>query len=278
MNDLTIKRVVSGNIYRHEFRMLLRSAIIWSLSMALLILVFVSLFSSIAEEAELLNQLMSDFPEELLMAFGMSDIDFSTVLGYFGFAFLFVQICLAIQAANYGFGLVSIEERELTADFLLAKPVGRTQILTSKLLAALSGLTITNGIVWVSTFGFIEAFRGGRSYAATPLMVLLASIVLFQLFFLSLGIVISLLVKRVRNVTPYAMGLGFGMYVLNVFGDMLGENVLEKVTPFRHFEPHYILSHAAWDLSLVLISVAVILVSLVVSYVLYNRRDIAAAV
>ena len=69
----------------------------------------------------------------------MNGIDLATVLGYFGLVFLFVQLCLAIQAANYGFALVSVEEREWTADFLLAKPVGRSQIMTSKLLAALVG-------------------------------------------------------------------------------------------------------------------------------------------
>ncbi len=117
----------------------------------------------------------------------MNGVDLSTVLGYFGFVFLFVQICLAIQAANYGFSLVSIEEREWTADFLLAKPVGRTQILTSKLLAALSGLTITNVVVWISSFVFINLFKGDRTYEAKPLLLLLLSIVVFQLFFLSRG-------------------------------------------------------------------------------------------
>ena len=53
----------------------------------------------------------------------MNNLDMSSVLGFFSFVFLFCQICLAIQAANYGFSLVSVEERELTADFLLAKPV-----------------------------------------------------------------------------------------------------------------------------------------------------------
>ena len=93
-----------------------------------------------------------------------------------------------------------------------------------------------------------------------------------------MGLVISLLVKRIRSVTPYAMGLGFGMYVLSVFGDMLGESVLEKVTPFKHFNPSYIVQYAAWDTPLVLISVAVIVVSLVASYVLYTRRNIPAVV
>ena len=148
------------NIYQQEFKMHSRSVITWSVAVAALIFVFVSLFSSFAQDAALLNEMMANFPEELLIAFGMNGMDLSTVLGFFSFAFLFVQICLAIQAANYGFSLVSVEEREWTADFLLAKPVGRTQILTSKLLAALSGLTITNVVVWISSFVFINLFKG----------------------------------------------------------------------------------------------------------------------
>jgi len=266
------------NIFQHEFKMYLRSVITWSVAVAVLIFVYVSLFSSFAQDAELLNEVMANFPQELLTAFGMNGLDLATVLGYFSFAFLFTQLCLAIQAANYGFSLVSIEEREWTADFLLAKPVGRTQILTSKLLAALSGLTITNIVVWISSFAFINLFKGDRTYETTPLLLLLLSIAVFQLFFLSVGLVVSLLVKRIRSVTPYAMALGFGMYVLSVFGDMLGESVLEKITPFKHFEPNYIIQHGAYDVPLVLISVSVIVISLVGSYVLYTRRNIPAIV
>jgi len=269
---------MSMNIFQHEFKMHLRSVITWSVAVAALIFVYVSLFSSLAKDAELLNEMMANFPEELLTAFGMNGMDLSTVLGFFSFVFLFAQICLAIQAANYGFSLVSIEEREWTADFLLAKPVGRTQILTSKLLAALNGLTITNIVVCISSFGFINLFKGDRTYETKPLLLLLLSIVVFQLFFLTVGLVVSLLVKRIRSVTPYSMALGFGMYVLSVFGDMLGESALEKITPFKHFEPNYIIQHAAYDVPLVLISVSVIVVSLVGSYVLYARRDIPAVV
>jgi len=266
------------NIYKQEFSMHLRSVITWSASIAALIFVYVSLFSSFAQDAALLNQAMARFPKELRMAFGLSDVDLSTVLGYFSFVFFFVQICMAIQAANYGFSLVSVEEREWTADFLLAKPVGRAQILTSKLLAALSGLTITNIVVWISSVGFINLFKGDRAYETRPLLLLLLSIVVFQLFFLTVGLVVSLLVKRMRSVTPYSMALGFGMYVLSAFGDMLGESTLEKITPFKHFDPKYIIQHGAYDLPLAMISVSVIVVSLIASYVLYARRDIPSAV
>ncbi|MGC9335306.1 MAG: ABC transporter permease [Anaerolineae bacterium] len=266
------------NIYRQEFRMNLRSVVTWSVAVAALILVFVSLFSSFSLDAALLNEMLANFPDELLTAFGMTGVDLSTILGYFSLAFLFVQICLAIQAANYGFSLVSVEEREWTADFLLTKPVGRTQILTSKLLAALSGLFITDVAVWISSFVLINLFKGDATYETRTLLLLLLSIVPFQLFFLTVGLMVSLLVKRIRNVTPYAMALGFGMYVLSAFGDMLGEAALEKITPFKHFEPNYIIQHRAYDLPLVLITVSVIVLSVVASYVLYARRDIPSAV
>jgi ABC-2 type transport system permease protein len=139
-------------------------------------------------------------------------------------------------------------------------------------------LVITDIVVWVSSFLFISMFRGDASYEAGSLALLLLSIVPFQLFFLTVGLVISLVVKRVRSVTPYAMALAFGMYVLSAFGDLLGEAVLEKITPFKHFDAGYIIQHQGYDLPLVLISVAAIVVSVVGSYVLYARRDIPSAV
>lgn len=267
------------NIFQHEVKMRARSVATWSAAVTALIFVYLSLFSSFAQQAELLNEMMARFPEELLMALVLSGINLATVLGYFGFVFLFIiQICLAIQAANYGFALASVEEREWTADFLLAKPVGRSRILTSKLLAALSSLLVTDIVVWVASLLFLNLFKAEATYETRPLLLILLSIVPFQLFFLAVGLVVSLLVKRVRSVTPYSMALGFGMYVLSVFGDLLGENMLEKITPFKHFEPHYITQNGAYDLSLAWISIVVIVVSLASSYVLYTRRDIPAVV
>jgi ABC-2 type transport system permease protein len=266
------------NIYKQEFKMIGKSVITWSVSVVILLLVFMSVFSGFADDAALVNHMLEQFPKELRIAFGMDGIDLSSVLGFYSFGFVFCQICLAIQAANYGFSLVSIEERELTADFLLAKPVARTTIMTSKLLAALTGLTITNAVVWISSFLFIGMYKTGRTYETKPLLLLLASIVVFQLFFLTVGMLISLLVRRVRSVTPFSMALAFGLYVVSAFGQMLGDAKLENISPFKHFAPTYIVSNAAYDVPLVLISVTAIIISLVGSYVLYTRKDIHTAV
>jgi ABC-2 type transport system permease protein len=265
------------NIYKQELQMSYRSVLIWCIALILILFIVMSLFSGFAADAELLNETLAGMPQELLAAFNMTDIDMASLLGFFSFIFLFVQICLAIQAANYGFSLVSMEETDLTADFLLAKPVSRNKIMTSKLLSALTGLAITNIVVWLASFLVITIYHEGREYDVQALVLLLLSMALFQLFFLSVGMVISLLVKRVRSVTPYSMALVFGMYVLNAFGNMLGEETIEIISPFRQFDPNYITANAAYD-PLILLSVGIIIVSIIGSYMLYARRNIPAPV
>ena len=267
---------MSATIYLHEFRARIRSVITWSVSVTAIIVFFTSIFPGFVSQADLLKTIFAKMPPALLEAFSIQNTDLSSVLGFYGFLFVFVQLCLAIQASNYGFGLVSIEEAELTADFLLSKPVSRVQVMTSKLLAALTSLTLTNLVVWVASIISLALFNAGRPYDGGTLALLLASILIFQLFFLGVGLVISLLVKRVRSVTPFSLALGFGMYTLSAFSAVLVEVKLEYITPFKHLDPNYIVRHMAFDTPLVLLDVAVSLVALGISYWLYIRRDIPA--
>ena len=266
------------NIFKHELKAKLGSVVTWSLSIYALVVIFMSIFQGFAEQSAMVSQLMSSFPRELLIAFGMEDMDWSTIMGFFGLVFVFCQICLAIQSANYGFALVSLEETEWTADFLISKPVGRRQIMTSKLLAALTALGLTDVFVWMASFLYVIIFRGDQLIPLAPMLLLLFSMPIFQLFFLSVGMLISLLVKRVRNVTPFSMGLVFGLYILNAFGDMIGEEGLEILSPFKHFDPGYIIKNSTWNVPLVLISVMVTILALAASYWLFAKRNIASAV
>lgn len=263
-------------IYKHEFLIRIKSILTWGITVAALAFVFFSFFSVFGMETEIMNEMLSKMPKEFLMAFGMENMTYNTILGYISFFFLFIQLCLSIQACNFGVGLVSIEETEMTADFLLTRPVSRTKIMTSKMLAALSSLLVTDLIFGTSLFVSISIFGEGKQYDMPTMVLLLLSLVLMQLFFFYVGLMISLFVKRVRNVTPYSLGLAFGMYVLSAFSGVFGDVKLEYITPFKHFEPAYIVEHASFNTPLLLINVTVTIISLVVAYMLYLRRDIHA--
>jgi ABC-2 type transport system permease protein len=74
------------------------------------------------------------------------------------------------------------------------------------------------------------------------------------------------------------MGMVFGLYLLNAFGSMIGDDKLSYITPFRHFDPNHIITNGNLDLPLVLISVSLIIISVVGGYLLYTRRNIPTAV
>lgn len=262
------------NIYLLELKMKLRSMITWTISIAGLIFLFFSVFSTIADEMEMLNAVMANYPPELLAAFGWEQMDLGTVLGFYAFAFSFIQIMVSLQAANYGYSLVSVEERELTADFLLAKPIARVKILTHKLLAALSALLVTDVVLWIASFAAVSAYAGDRAYDSGILARVLVTALFLQLFFLTVGLAVSLLLKKVPSVTAISLGTVFGMYILAAFGASMGEDKMDYLTPFKHFEATGIVNTGEFDMPKVLISVVVIFISVIAGYILYQRRNI----
>ena len=262
------------NIFRFEFRMYIRSAILWSIAQILLLGVYMAMFPMFSRDAEALNALMKNYPKELMDAFGMSGVDLSSVTGYFGMLFSFVQICLAVQASNYGFSILSIEERERTADFLITKPVKRTKIFNSKVSASILNLTITNLFVWLSSFVFIEVFRGSKGYEKDIILMMLGSIVIFQLFFLTVGMAVSVVIKKVSSVLAFSLGFSFGMYILNAIGSMTDINLMSYVTPFKYFEPGYVIEKGQFDLTLMSVCLGIIMISFIMSFVMYKRRNI----
>ena len=123
------------NIFTYELKMYRNSIIIWSISIAGLLVLFMGIYPSMAADAALMDMILENYPEAMLKAFGMAgSLSLSSVLGYFTFTFAFVQLCLAMQSSYYGFHFLSVEERELTADFLMSKPVSRRRIIISKFI------------------------------------------------------------------------------------------------------------------------------------------------
>jgi len=263
------------NIYLFELKLYIKSMLIWVVSTFGLMMSFMPFYPNFASDAEAMNAVLANYPEELLKAFGMaSGLSLTEIGGYYVFVFTFIQLLLAMQSSNYGFAFLSVEERELTADFLMTKPVSRNKILLSKFLAIFTVMTVTNISVWIGTFLTLDWFGDGKAYDHGNMMVLLSSIVLFQLVFMSIGMIVSVLVKKVRSVLSFSMALAFGMYMLNAVASIIGSDVLALVSPFYHFEPGYILKNGAYNMEYASISIIIIVVSCIGTYFLYNRRNI----
>lgn len=263
------------NIFKYEFKTYIKSILVWSINIMSFLIIFMMFYPAFGRDSELLEKLLENYPEEMLKAFGMSTgLPLSSVLGYLAFVFVFVQLLLAIQSANYGFSFLSIEEREFTADYLMTKPVSRQSILLSKFFAAFLSLLITDLILVISTFLALELFKNGNDYEVKNVIVLLLSVPIFQLFFMSVGMFISVSVKKIKNVLSLSLSLSFGLYILNAMRAIFGGELLGYFSPFYHFEVGYILAEGKYDYKMIILSLLVIVISLVSSFVLYTKRDI----
>ncbi|WHY86271.1 ABC transporter permease subunit [Neobacillus novalis] len=263
------------NIFLHELRAYRKSTMIWSISLAAIVVFYMSLYPSFARDAAEFTKILEGYPEAIRNALGINLGGFFTILGFYCFPLAFITLCGAIQAMNLGTAIVSKEVREKTADFLLTKPITRTQVLTAKLLAALTSLVITN-IVYIVAAS-IMMFQVKTEDFSFKLFIMLSLTLLFiQLIFLALGIIISVIVPKIKSVLTVSLATVFGFYFLGMLSGASGEEAKRYLSPFKYFETAYILKNKGFEASFLIAGVIIIILAIAASYLVYAKKDIHA--
>ncbi|WP_066071806.1 ABC transporter permease [Neobacillus soli] len=257
------------NIFLHELKAYRKSLIIWSLSLLLIVVLFMSFYPSFAKDSEEFTKIMAGYPEAIRNALGVNLGNFFTILGFYCFPLSFITLCGAIQAMNLGTGIVSKEVREKTADFLLTKPVTRTTVLTSKLLAAFSVLVITT-IVYI-TAASIMAFQVKTDDFSFKLFIMLSLTMFFvQLIFLAFGIIISVVVPKIKSVLTVSLATVFAFYFLGMFT----EGAKRYFSPFNYFDTAFIIKNKSYEASFLIAGAIIIILAIAASYFVYAKKDI----
>ncbi len=260
-------------IFFHEWKMNRRSTITWSLSLAAVIILFMSLFPSISRDADTFKQVLENYPEAVRKAIGVSLNSITSLLGFYAYVFTYVVLCGSIQAINLGLSLLSKESRDKTADFLLTKPVTRGQIITAKLSAALASLMLSNLIFIATAWLSIKVVTDGV-FEAKPFLLISLSAFLVECLFLALGLVVSVCVRKIKTVLPLSLGIVFGLFIVNMFGSVIGEKAVRYLTPFQYYSSDYIIKHQSYEVRFIIIEIIIISVAVAISYLLYTKKDI----
>jgi ABC-2 type transport system permease protein len=261
------------NILLHELRAYRKSTIIWTISLIAVVALFMSLFPSFTKDTEEFRKLLEGYPVALREAFGINLDNFFSILGFYCYGLSFVMLCGAIQAMNLGTGIVSKEVREKTADFLLTKPVTRTAVLTNKLLAALISIILTN-IVYLAAATLL-AYQVATVDFEVSIFILLSLTVFFvQLIFLALGIIISVIVQRIKSVLTVSLATVFAFYFLGMFSSTSGDEVKRYLSPFKYFDTAYIIEKSGYEASFLITGAVVIVIAIGISFFIYAKKDI----
>jgi len=263
------------NIFFHELKAYRKSTIIWSVSLVMIIVLFMSFYPSFARDADEFKKIMEGYPEAIRNALGFNLGNFFTILGFYCFPLSFITLCGAIQAMNLGTSIVSKEVREKTADFLLTKPVTRTTVLTSKLLAAVISIVITN-IVYIAAASMM-AFQVKTDDFSFKVFVMLSLTMFFiQLIFLAVGIIISVIVPRIKSVLTVSLATVFAFYFIGMLSSASGEDAKRYLSPFKYFDTAYIIKHSGFETSFLIAGAVVMILAIAASYFVYTKKDIHA--
>ena len=263
------------NMFWHELQAYRKSTLIWTFSLAALVILLLSMFPTFANNAAEVRKLLAGYPEGLLKALDLSLDNISSLLGYYPFVFVYVLLGGAIQAMNLGLSLLSKEARLKTADFLLTKPVTRRQVLTAKLTAAVISLVFTN-VSYLAVSSLMASLVSPESYSIKIFLLISVTLFFVQLIFMSLGILISALIPQLKSVISVSLGTVFAFFIISMLDSSLGEATVRYLSPFEYFDSTYIIQNATYETSYLLLTFAIVLVSITLSYVVYSRRDIRA--
>lgn len=264
------------NMYLHELKSMRKSAIIWTCALIELAALYISIYHEMANDAEDFKELLSGYPATVRSMLGI-DINYITsFLGFYSMIFSFITLCGAIQAMNLGVPILSKESRERTADFLLVKPVSRSAIVSAKLLAALTVMLATDIVFYAALYLMVNAVEI-VNYSVKLFFMVNLTLLFVQLIFLSIGMVISVFFKKIKNVLLISLGTVFGFYIVGALIATDKNNDIERfLSPFKYFDSTYIIKNSEYEVPYLIAGAAVIIVAIIVSYIIYTKKDINA--
>jgi ABC-2 type transport system permease protein len=262
------------NIFLHELKAYRKSVIIWACSMAALAAMFILIFSSAAGEMESFKKILNNMPEAMRKALSIYVGGITKLEGFYSVVFVYVVLCGAIQAMNLGISIVSKEIRDKTADFLLTKPVKRENILTCKLLAAFTSLLITNVIYLVITV--LMTLTVNSKFSMKSFLMISYTLFFIQLMFLALGVVVSIILGKVKAVTSISLSTVFGFFIISSLGSVIGDKAIRYISPFKYFDAVYIIKNSAYETRFIIIEIMFLISAIAASYIIYVKKDIHA--
>ena len=263
------------NIFWHELKQYRRSTIVWVLSLCFIVLFFLSLFPIFSKDVEIVRKIFESYPVAVRDALNVQIDIFFTLNGFYLFIFTYILLTGSIQAANLGVGIISKEAAGKTFDFLLTKPITRTQLITRKIAAALTLLIVTN-IVYLAAAVFTANTVSHGDFEMNIFILISLTLILVQLMFFTIGLFLSAVLPKIKSVVTVSLPLVFALFIIGMLDSIFG-NKVRYLTPFKFYDPTYIIKNGAIEFKFLLIEAAFIAIVTVAVYYLFNKKDIPAA-
>jgi ABC-2 type transport system permease protein len=261
-----------------EMRRGFRSLLLWTGISGVITLLFTLLYPSMlnSDMLALMNAKLEALPKEFVDAFHLSGEDITQLPNFFAYMFQFILMAACIHGAMLGLTALSKEESEGTIEFLYAKPVSRTQIVSGKLSAAAVSYLCYFAVISIVGIiaGMIVRPEGLdlMDMTASFKSILLGGMIA-GFTYLLLGFAVSVLLRKAKHAASMAVMLFFLTYIVGSIPTITGVlDFLKWVSPLNYFTPGEVVVNGIDGIN-VLISVLIMSASATLTYTLYRKRN-----
>lgn len=260
-------------LFLHELRMSWKVAFWVNFGTVLLMVVGIMKYTGFEADAGASVELINQFPKVILAVLGMSNLDITTVSGFYGILFFYVVLIGAAYAISLGINTIAREENEQTVEFLLTKPIARWHILATKLAVSVFWLVLFIVLSAVSTLVGLAAINVSDNITQE---VLLASLSLLPVLgvYLSVGVLSATFLAKASTGGLLAYSFYALTWLASVFYLMFEQlSWFQYVTPMQFYLMPDLLN-LTWSWPLTLYAVVVIGATTTLAFWRYQKLDV----
>lgn len=258
-------------LIKHELKQGKLSFVIWTAAIGLLLVICVFLFPEMKGQMDGVSDMfasMGSFTE----AFGMDRLNFGTLIGFYAIECgNILGLGGAFYASLCAVGMLSKEERNRTAEFLLTHPVKRSRMITEKLIAVWIQITAMNLIIYALSVGSIAAIGEAIPWKEISLLHLAYYLLQIELAGFCFGI--SAFMRK------GSIGIGLGVAAMTYFLNLIANiaeaaEFLKYITPFGYCEGADIVKDGSLNGIMVAVGMLFCISGIAAAYLKYTRKDI----
>lgn len=260
-------------LLKQEWKMNVKSLLIWTLCVGLCCSGCILLFDSVAESMEEMAKSFSEMGS-FSAAFGMDKVSVATLPGFYATEISIIFLLGgAMFAAMTGAVLLSKEEEGHTMEFLHTMPVSRTYIYLWKYVALLLLIIVFNAVcIGLDVIGFVAI---GEEIAMAEYVEYHILALVMQIEIGSICYLISSVCKRKQ--IGLALGIAVLFYLMDIMCNIVPDlEFLRFFTPFYYANAAQIYSGGDSRMGLMFLGLAVTIVAVFAGGMVYKKRDMAA--
>lgn len=258
---------------RYEVSRRLRGTAIITAGISALVVFMVAIFPSMEAADVDIDEMIDAYPPAMRDAFGIETL--ASIEGFLAveiYNFVWVLV-LGLYFAYTAAGLIAADIERDRMDLLLSFPVTRSRLLVEKFSSLLVPILAFNVVGAIVVYAGVLAIGESIDPLSVGMVHLLS--IPYLLVCGALGLVLSVLVDRADVAKRVSIALVFVLYLIeSIAASAEGVEWLQYVSPTNYYDPTPILVHETYDLLDAGILLVIFLGLLIVSQLLFQRRDI----